>query len=111
MHFTAFHPEWKMLDKPATPSHTLSMARQIARKNGVRYAYTGNVHDKQGGSTYCHNCGSLLIGRNWYVLSDWHLTADGKCQQCGTTCAGVFGAKAGNWGARRLPVRLRDFAV
>jgi len=110
MHFTGFHPDWKMLDKLPTSAHTLSMARQIALKNGVRYAYTGNVHDKQGGSTYCHSCGNLLIGRDWYILSDWNLTADGKCNRCGTACAGVFAAQAGDWGAKRLPVRLRDFA-
>lgn len=111
MHFTAFHPDWKMLDKSPTQHGTLTMARRIALKNGVRYAYTGNVHDKQGESTYCHNCGNLLIGRDWYILSNWNLTADGKCNQCGTACAGVFDAQAGNWGARRLPVRLQDFAV
>lgn len=111
MHFTAFHPDWKMLNKPPTPARTLSMARRIAIKNGVRYAYTGNVHDQQGASTYCHNCGGTLIGRDWYILSDWNLTADGKCNQCGTACAGVFAAQAGSWGAKRLPVRLRDFAV
>jgi len=110
MHFTAFHPDWKMLDKPSTPPGTLSMARRIAVKNGVRYAYTGNVHDKQGESTYCHHCGHRLIGRDWYVLSDWNLTAAGECNQCGTPCAGVFAAQPGDWGARRLPVRLQNFA-
>ena len=111
MYFTAFHPDYKLMDAPRTPLATLQRSREIAMKNGVRYAYTGNVHDKQGGSTYCHNCGNLLIGRNWYMLSDWNLTADGKCNRCGTPCAGVFGAQAGNWGARRLPVKLRDFAI
>ena len=111
IHFSAFHPNWKMLDKPATPPHTLLKARQIAIKNGIRYAYTGNIHDKQSGSTYCHNCGKQLIGRDWYILSDWNLTTDGKCQQCGTACAGVFEAKAGDWGAKRLPIRLRDFKL
>jgi len=109
MHFTAFHPDWKMLDKPPTSSRTLTMARNIALKNGVRYAYTGNVHDQDGASTYCHQCGNVLIGRDWYILSDWNLTADGQCNQCGTTCAGVFAAQAGQWGAKRVPVRLRDF--
>jgi pyruvate formate lyase activating enzyme len=105
MHFTAFHPDWKMRDKPPTPP------RRIAVNNGVRYAYTGNVYDEAGGSTYCHECGGKLIGRNWYVLSDWNLTGDGKCRYCGTPCAGVFEARAGTWGARRQPVRLRDFAA
>ena len=111
MHFTAFHPDWKMRDKPPTPAETLTRARDIALKNGVRYAYTGNVYDESGGSTYCHECGGKLIGRNWYVLSDWNLTEDGKCRFCGTPCAGVFEAHAGTWGARRQPVRLRDLAT
>jgi pyruvate formate lyase activating enzyme len=111
MHFTAFHPDWKMLDKPPTPPATLTRARQIARKNGVRYAYTGNVHDEEGGSTYCHQCGEKLIGRDWYVLTSWNLTHDGHCRFCGTACAGVFDGPPGSWGPRRLPVRLRDFAL
>ena len=109
MHFTAFHPDWKMLNKPSTPVQTLIMARRIALNNGVRHAYTGNVHDKSGASTYCSHCGNRLIGRDWYVLSEWNLTREGKCNQCGNTCAGVFEAQAGNWRARRLPIRLRDF--
>ncbi|MEA3410626.1 MAG: AmmeMemoRadiSam system radical SAM enzyme [Pseudomonadota bacterium] len=111
MHFTAFHPDWKMRDTPPTPPSTLTMARRIAMNNGVRYAYTGNVHDAEGGSTYCHACGTRLIGRDWYVLSDWNLTDDGDCQTCGETCAGVFDGPPGAWGARRMPVSLRDFAV
>jgi pyruvate formate lyase activating enzyme len=83
VHFTAFHPDWKMLDRPPTPPATLTTARRIALKNGVRYAYTGNVHDHEGGSTYCHRCGRRLIGRDWYVLSEWHLTADRHCRDCG----------------------------
>ncbi len=111
MHFTAFHPDWKMLDVPPTPKETLVRAREIAIANGVRYAYTGNVHDQTGDSTYCHACGERLIGRDWYVLTDWQLTADGRCRHCGAACAGVFEARPGDWGARRLPVRLRDFAA
>ncbi len=109
LHFTAFHPDWKMLDKPPTPPATLSRARRIARKNGVRYAYTGNVHDMEGGSTYCHQCGQRVIGRDWYVLSEWRLTPDGHCQFCGAACAGVFTGSPGTWGAKRLPVRLSHF--
>jgi pyruvate formate lyase activating enzyme len=109
MHFTAFHPDFKMLDHPPTPPATLARARAIAMKNGVRYAYTGNVHDETGESTYCHHCGQKLIGRDWYLLSDWNLTADGRCSKCGTPCAGVFDERPGDWGARRQPVRLRDF--
>ncbi len=110
LHFTAFHPDWKMLDKPRTPAATLSRARSIAIRNGVRYCYTGNVHDKTGGSTYCHQCSQILIGRDWYELSDWNLDAEGCCGSCGTRCPGVFDAKPGRWGARRLPVRLGEAA-
>ena len=110
LHFSAFHPDFKMLDKPPTPASTLTMARRIALKNGIRYAYTGNVHDEEGGSTYCHQCKRKVIGRDWYVMTEWHLTDDGLCMYCGTPCAGVFEAQPGNWGAKRLPVRLKDFA-
>ena len=106
LHFTAFHPDWKMLDKPKTPAATLARSRAIARGNGVRHAYTGNVHDRAGGSTYCHGCGSLLIGRDWYELTDWRIDDDGRCRACGTACAGVFDGPAGTWGRRRQPVRL-----
>jgi pyruvate formate lyase activating enzyme len=106
MHFTAFHPDWKMRDVPPTPPKTLTRAREIALRNGVRYAYTGNVHDSDGGSTWCHSCGALLIERDWYRLGHWGLDAEGRCKACGTPCAGVFEAKAGTWGARRLPVSI-----
>jgi pyruvate formate lyase activating enzyme len=111
MHFTAFHPDWKMRDHPPTPPETLTRARRIAIANGVRYPYTGNVYDSEGGSTYCHHCGRELIGRNWYVLGAWNLTAQGECRFCGTPCAGVFEARPGSWGARRQPVRLANFAA
>jgi pyruvate formate lyase activating enzyme len=79
--------------------------------NGVRYAYTGNVHDEEGGSTYCHECGAKLVGRDWYEITVWNLTAEGKCRKCGTACAGVFENSPGTWGARRQPVRLKNFAA
>lgn len=110
-HFTAFHPDWKMLDAPPTPAATLKRARKIAMANGVRYAYTGNVHDEKGGSTYCHGCGSKLIGRDLYEITAWNLDGQGKCRQCGAACAGVLDAKPGTWGARRQQVRLRSFAA
>jgi pyruvate formate lyase activating enzyme len=110
MHFTAFHPDWKMLDRGPTPPATLTRARAIARKNGVRYAYTGNVRDREGGSTYCHSCGSLLIERDGYELGEWNLGAGGLCRFCGARCAGVFDDKPESWGSRRLPVRLADYA-
>jgi pyruvate formate lyase activating enzyme len=109
MHFTAFHPDYKMLDLPPTPPEMLARARRIAVANGVRYAYTGNVHDAAGGSTYCHGCGARVIERDWYTLGEWRLTDDGRCTACGTPCAGRFAGRPGRWGARRMPVRLADF--
>ena len=106
LHFSGFHPDWKMRDIPSTPSSTLQDARDIALKTGLRYVYTGNVHDEAGQSTYCHGCNTRLIGRDWYELTDWNLTAQGCCVNCGATCAGMFEAQPGNWGQRRLPVRI-----
>lgn len=106
VHFTAFHPDFKMRDRPPTPAATLARARRIAMDNGVRYAYTGNVHDPAGQSTRCHQCGALLIERDWYELGAWRLTRDGRCASCGTPLAGVFEGPAGTWGPRRLPVQI-----
>jgi len=106
LHFTAFHPDWKMQDKPPTPSSTLTMARAIGIKNGLHFCYTGNVHDLEGGSTYCHHCGALLIERDWYELGKWQLDNNGNCRQCGAGLSGVFNEKPGHWGRRRLPVRI-----
>jgi pyruvate formate lyase activating enzyme len=106
MHFTAFHPDWKMRDIPATPVTSLLLARDIALKNGVHYAYVGNVHHKPAESTYCHHCGQLLIGRDWYQLSEWNLNTTGACTACGTQCAGYFSEHAGIWGAKRMSVNI-----
>jgi pyruvate formate lyase activating enzyme len=108
MHFTAFHPDFKMLNTPATPSSTLTRAREIAIANGVRFAYTGNVHDRSGGSTYCGECGTMLIGRDWYQLTAWKIDR-GTCPKCGTACPGRFEDRPGDWGPRRLPVRISDY--
>ncbi len=105
-HFTAFHPDWKMREVPATPPETLSRARKIAMDNGIHYVYTGNVHDSVGGSTYCPNCGAILIERNWYQLGEWNLDGQGCCKACGQLAAGRFEAAPGKWGARRQPVRF-----
>ncbi|HTQ78785.1 MAG TPA: AmmeMemoRadiSam system radical SAM enzyme [Thermoanaerobaculia bacterium] len=109
LHFTAFHPDYRMLDRGATPPSTLRRARRIAMDQGLRYVYTGNIHDPEGGATYCHGCGEMLIGRDRYVLTEWNLNADGSCRSCGTPLPGRFAGAPGQWGARRLPVRLRDF--
>lgn len=110
MHFSAFHPDYKMRDLPPTPPATLTRARRIAMACGVRYAYTGNVHDSGGGSTFCPRCGHLLIERDWYRLGRWGLTPDGNCEACGERCAGVFEARPGTWGPRRQPLSPTQIA-
>jgi pyruvate formate lyase activating enzyme len=109
-HFTAFHPDYRMMDKPPTPAATLTRAREIAMRHGLHYVYTGNVHDERGGSTLCHACGETVIGRDWYVLTRWQLTDDGCCRSCGARCPGVFEGPPGDWGGKRMPVRLANFA-
>jgi pyruvate formate lyase activating enzyme len=106
LHFSAFHPDHKMRDVPHTPAATLTMARETARAAGLHYVYTGNVHDEAGQSTYCPGCGQRVIGRDWYQITAWHLTADGRCAHCGTTIDGVLEARHGDWGQRRLPLRV-----
>jgi pyruvate formate lyase activating enzyme len=106
LHFTAFHPDYKLLDRPPTPPETLSRARAIALANGVRYAYTGNVHDSDGGSTWCPGCDTCVIERDWYELGEYALADDGRCKACGTRIPGVFARAPGRWGRRRMPVRL-----
>jgi len=107
IHFTAFHPDYKMLDVPPTPATTLTRARRIAIDNGVRYAYTGNVHDRAGGSTVCHSCGTRVIERDWYELGEYRLDPHGSCMTCATPVPGVFDGPPGTWGSRRQPVVLR----
>ncbi len=106
-HFTAFHPDFKLRDPPPTPAATLLRARQIARDNGVRHAYVGNVFDPAAQATCCHACGHVLIARRGYELGGWGLDEDGDCVACGERCAGVFEASPGGWGSRRRPVRIR----
>lgn len=106
LHFTAFHPDWKLRNRPATPLATLARARQIALGNGLHYCYTGNAHDPAGGSTWCAGCGALLIERDWFELGAWHLTAAGDCERCGQRLPGVFRPAPGAWGRRRCPVTL-----
>jgi len=110
LHFTAFHPAYKVLDVPPTPVATLCKAREIARANGIHYCYTGNAEDPEGETTYCRSCRKKLIGRSWYELTEWNLKENGSCKFCGTVCAGIFGSKPGTWGSKRLPVRLGDFS-
>ncbi len=104
-HFTAFHPDFKMLNKPRTPRQTLDRARQIALSKGLHYVYTGNVHDPDGSSTFCPGCGKLLIERDWYQLGEWNLI-DHRCEDCGAYIPGRFERRPGSWGATRRAVRL-----
>jgi len=108
LHFSAFHPDYKMRDLPRTPPSTLQRARRIAMANGLRYVYVGNVHDREADSTWCHACGELLIERDWYRLGRYRLE-DGCCPGCGERVPGRFEAGPGSWGPRRQPVRLAEF--
>ena len=108
LHFTAFHPDYKLMDHPQTPPETLTRARRIALGEGLRFVYTGNVHDEEGGSTFCPGCGRRVIGRDWYEITAWSLDDQGCCRACGARMPGVFQGPPGTWGARRQAVRLAD---
>ena len=106
LHFTAFHPDFKLLDRPPTPPSTLQRARKQAMQRGIRYVYTGNIRDALGQSTFCPGCGGRVIARDGYELSDWKIRK-GRCAECEHPISGVFEDQPGTWGARRMPVRLR----
>ena len=106
VHFSAFHPDYKMLDTPRTPAATLTRARRIAREAGLNYAYVGNVHDREGDTTLCSGCGAKVIERDWYELLAYRLDDGGRCLECGTQLPGRFDGPAGTWGRRRMPVRI-----
>jgi pyruvate formate lyase activating enzyme len=109
LHFTAFHPDYKFQAVPHTPAATLARARHIARQEGLQYVYTGNVHDRAGGTTHCPGCGAALIVRDWYRILDYRLDARGQCPDCGAAPAGRFAATAGSFGPQRIPVRIGGF--
>ena len=106
LHFSAFHPDWKMDDVPATPRSTLTRARRIALDAGLHYVYTGNVHDSEGGTTFCPGCQAALIERDWYDIRHNDLPTDGRCPHCATRIAGYFARLGKPFGPRRVPVRL-----
>lgn len=106
LHFTAFHPDWKMTDLPSTPIATLRRARAIALRNGMQHVYTGNVRDREGARTSCASCGAALIERDGYELTLWKLDPEGHCTHCGQSLAGVFDSEPGTWGNRRQTVEI-----
>lgn len=110
LHFSAFHPDFKMLDVEPTPPSTLTRARSIAMANGLHFVYTGNVHDPAGDTTRCPSCNTAVIERDWYRLDAYRLTDDGHCSQCGTRIPGVFDGPAGTWGRHRQPIHIGDRA-
>ena len=106
LHFTAFHPDWKLADAEPTPPSTLTLARQIAMDSGLHYVYTGNIHDTEGGTTFCPTCQAALIERDWYAIRRYDLQPDGACPHCGQRIAGHFGRFGKPFGPHRIPVRL-----
>jgi len=109
LHFSAFHPDYKMIDTPATPASTLVRARELALKQGLHHVYTGNVHNREGDTTWCAGCKQPLIVRDWYQIIDYRLNPDATCPSCGTILAGRFAPKAGTWGQRRQPIRMVEY--
>jgi pyruvate formate lyase activating enzyme len=109
LHFSAFHPDYKMLDKIKTPHETLARARRIGLKAGLNHVYIGNIQDIGRQSTYCTECGERVIGRDHYELSSWHLKG-ANCVKCGTRQAGVFEATPGDWGRKRQRVDMKKYA-
>lgn len=107
VHFTAFHPDYKMLDLPRTSIRTLTTARNIAINAGLKYAYTGNVHDQPGDTTRCGNCGNMLIMRDWYQLKQYNMKHD-KCNKCDHVIPGCFDEQPGNWGNKRTKVKINS---
>ena len=104
LHFSAFHPDYKMANVPPTPLETLIEARQIALAAGLRYVYTGNVHNREGDTTHCPSCGNALIVRDWYEIKQYRLTPDGHCPDCHAQIAGRFEKFTKAFGARRIPI-------
>ena len=109
LHFTAFHPDFRMRDRPHTPHETLLQAYDVARREGLKFVYTGNVNDVIHQSTYCSHCGTTLIERDWYTLGAYHLRGN-RCGSCGGLVPGHFEDRPGSWGRKRVPVEISQFA-
>jgi pyruvate formate lyase activating enzyme len=106
VHFTAFHPDYKLTDVAHTPAATLARARRIALAEGLHYVYTGNVHDREGGTTFCPGCGKPVIVRDWYEILSYTLTVEGRCPHCDTALPGRYERFGRPWGRRRVPVHI-----
>ena len=106
LHFSAFHPDHKMRDVPATPPATLVRARNIALKAGLHYVYTGNVHNTEGDTTFCPACNAPLIVRDWYQINHYRLSVEGHCPDCDATIAGRFDSSCGHFGRQRIPIAI-----
>lgn len=106
LHFTAFHPDYRMTGPGSTPPATLTRARAIAQRAGLNFVYTGNVHDRDGGTTSCPGCHRPLIVRDWYEVERCDVTPAGACTHCGTAIPGRFGTFGRAWGRHRVPVRI-----
>ncbi|WP_051304907.1 AmmeMemoRadiSam system radical SAM enzyme [Chitinilyticum litopenaei] len=106
LHFTAFHPDYKLTDRHATPAATLNRARQLGLDAGLRHVYTGNVHTAEGGTTFCPACHAVLIERDGYRILRYRLNETGTCLDCGQPLAGRFGRYQGSFGNRRIPLHL-----
>jgi pyruvate formate lyase activating enzyme len=111
IHFTAFHPDYKFIDVPPTPSATLERARHIALERGIQHVYCGNVHDIEGDTTFCSGCKKPLIVRDWYEILEYHLQDDGTCPHCGTRLAGRFGKFEKAFGGKRIPIAIRPKGI
>jgi AmmeMemoRadiSam system radical SAM enzyme/AmmeMemoRadiSam system protein B/AmmeMemoRadiSam system protein A len=109
LHFTAFHPDYRMLDRPPTPRESLLAAYDVAKRCGVKFVYIGNVDDEEHQSTYCPACGKRVIQRNWYELGAYDMKRD-RCGHCGFLIPGHFATQPGTWGRRRLPIQIARFA-
>jgi len=107
LHFSAFHPDFKLTDRPPTPPATLQTAYDIAREAGLRYVYTGNVYDPLRQHTYCPGCGKAVICREGYTITAFEIRG-GRCVACNTPIAGHYDEQAGTWGGRRMPVSIQQ---
>ena len=107
LHLTAFHPDYRMRDLPPTPPEEVRRARDLARGEGLRYVYTGNVRDPDGQTTFCPSCGEAVIERDWHAVTAVRLRGS-ACAACGAKIAGCFEAGATPSSGRRRRIGLPE---